>query len=300
MMTVPSFQEDPLPVLDLIRAYVRLEGASPADTLAEQAGERERVTREVLDDVRSRGKLGRVPRRLQAVLIRVILGWTHGAVRYRERARLKQALLYSRCRRLALAAGERLVSSGLLDQPDEVFWLTVDEVDEALSGSAMLANSLRNLTALRSKAHAVASAVAPPATFTLPEGGYFPDGGIPQGDPESEREGLSASDGVLRGVSACGGRVKARARVLREVVEAGRLERGDVLVTCQTDPGWGPVFFLIGGLVIERGGMLSHGAIIAREFGIPCVVGVPDAVKRIPDGCRVDVDGDAGAVHVLG
>ena len=69
-------------------------------------------------------------------------------------------------------------------------------------------------------------------------------------------------------------------------------------MTRQTDPGWGPVFFLISGLVIERGGMLSHGAIIAREFGIPCVVGVRGATTRIADGTTITVDADAGAVHV--
>jgi pyruvate,water dikinase len=67
-----------------------------------------------------------------------------------------------------------------------------------------------------------------------------------------------------------------------------------VLVTRQTDPGWGPVFCLISGLVIERGGMLSHGAIIAREFGLPCVVGVKDATRRIPHGAHVTIDGDLG------
>ena len=86
--------------------------------------------------------------------------------------------------------------------------------------------------------------------------------------------------------------------MLRDVTEAARLVRGDVLVTRQTDPGWGPLFFLISGLVIERGGMLSHGAIIAREFGIPCVVGVRGAMATIRDGATVTVDGDNGRVHV--
>jgi rifampicin phosphotransferase len=103
----------------------------------------------------------------------------------------------------------------------------------------------------------------------------------------------------LRGVAACGGRVVGPATVLRSVAEAERLSPGDILVTKQTDPGWGPVFFLISGLVIERGGMLSHGAIIAREFGIPCVVGVRDAMRRIPTGTTIDVDGDTGVVHVI-
>ena len=82
-----------------------------------------------------------------------------------------------------------------------------------------------------------------------------------------------------------------------EVTEADRVRAGDILVTRQTDPGWATVFFLIKGLVIERGGMLSHGAIIAREYGIPAVVGVPEATQHIRTGDRVRVDGDKGVIE---
>ena len=91
----------------------------------------------------------------------------------------------------------------------------------------------------------------------------------------------------------------ARATVLADLSEAARLSAGDVLVTKQIDPGWGLVFFLIKGLVMERGGMLSHGAIIAREYGIPTVVGVRDATRSIPPGVRVMVDGDQGLVRIM-
>ncbi len=88
------------------------------------------------------------------------------------------------------------------------------------------------------------------------------------------------------------------AAILLDVTQSHRLTPGDILVTRQTDPGWGPIFPLISGLVIERGGMLSHGAIIAREFGIPSVVGVKDATRRIQHGGSITVDGDRGLVLV--
>jgi phosphoenolpyruvate synthase/pyruvate phosphate dikinase len=94
--------------------------------------------------------------------------------------------------------------------------------------------------------------------------------------------------------------VTARATVLRDVSESGRLTAGDILVTRQTDPGWAPVFFVVSGLVMERGGMLSHGAIIAREYGIPTVVGVHEATRRIESGQTISVDGDAGRVELIG
>jgi pyruvate,water dikinase len=80
----------------------------------------------------------------------------------------------------------------------------------------------------------------------------------------------------------------------------GAFRAGEILVTRQTDPGWAAVFFLTKGLVIERGGMLSHGAIIAREYGIPAVVGVNDATRRIRSGERIRVDGDNGVVELCG
>ena len=83
-----------------------------------------------------------------------------------------------------------------------------------------------------------------------------------------------------------------------DVTEADRVRTGDILVTRQTDPGWAVVFFLIKGLVIERGGMLSHGAIIAREYGIPAVVGAREATRRIQVGDRLRVDGDRGIVEL--
>jgi pyruvate,water dikinase len=157
----------------------------------------------------------------------------------------------------------------------------------------MFPGSVRALITARTAEHARLSATHPPDAFTLEEGEYFDDavGGT---------DGSTGEPGAaLAGTSACGGRVTGRATVLESVTQASQLTRGDVLVTKQTDPGWGAVFPLISGLVIERGGMLSHGAIIAREFGIPCIVGVKDAMSRIPSGATVTVDADRGEVHVL-
>ena len=155
----------------------------------------------------------------------------------------------------------------------------------------MLPRAVRDLVKARACEHARLSSITPPDSFVLAEGEYFESTG-------EEQILRCAQDDRLTGITACIGRVTGPARVLRDVSEAERLERGDVLVTKQTDPGWGPVFFLIAGLVIERGGMLSHGAILAREFGIPCVVGVKDATRSIPDGAMITVDGERGCVHV--
>jgi pyruvate,water dikinase len=315
MLTMPTFQEEPERVLELVQAYVQTRAESPADTLARQAQQRLEETRR-LEQVLRRRRLGRwIPIFSAWRAVSILLGWTQQSIQLRERARLKQALLYSRLRRIALAIGDCLVEANRLERADDVFLLTVEEIDALLSGTSMFPGHVRPLVALRRAAHAELSAMSPPDTMTLGPGEYLERGtsgaGIGPADPSaaaSATSDLSAGASAkaearyqneLRGTGACGGTAEARAAVLDDICDAHRLAAGDVLVTRQTDPGWGPVFPLISGLVIERGGMLSHGAIIAREFGIPSVVGVRDATARIAHGARVQVDGDRGIVRIV-
>jgi pyruvate,water dikinase len=278
MLTTPSLQEEPGPVIDMLRGYALVDGAPPRETMRRQAIERARETRRLVEELTP----------VQAALLNALLPRTHAAIRYRERARLKQALLYSRCRRIALAIGETLAQRGLLAERDDVFFLTASELIELAGGGAMLPAAVRANARLRRDEHTRLSATAPPDAFTLDEGEYW----------NGESATAEADNESLSGAAACGGVATGRATVLRDVTESSRLTRGDILVTKQTDPGWGPVFFLISGLVIERGGMLSHGAIIAREFGIPCVVGVKRAMERIPSGTTITVNGNDGTVRV--
>ena len=294
MLTVPSFQEQPAPVIDLLTSYAALDAPSPADQLKRQRAERLAETARVLRVLRSRRLTRRLPGLSMSPIVRIVLRWTQRSIQLRERARLKQALLYSRLRRIALALGERLSEGGRLDRPDDVFFLTFDEIDALACGHAMFPDHVRPLVALRRQAHDTLCDLRPPDAMWLASGEYLPH--VPG---SRQRESVaSAPPASLAGVGACGGSSTGRAAILTDVTQSHRIARGDVLVTSQTDPGWGPIFPLIAGLVVERGGMLSHGAIIAREFGIPSVVGVRDATRLIPDGCRITVDGDRGLVHL--
>jgi pyruvate,water dikinase len=292
MLTSPSFQEDPAPVIDLLRSYAAMDGDSPQEQLDRQAADRVRETKRVLSALRVRRVSRWVPFLSQAHLVGVVLRWTQRCIQLRERARLKQALLYSRLRRIALALGDRLVQSQRLAQRDDVFYLTYEELDLLVAGGEMFPDHVKGLVDLRRSAHKELSASTPPDSMHLRRGEYLTS------TRASERVAAHKDDAALRGVGACGGSTTAAAAILLDVTESERLRAGDILVTRQTDPGWGPIFPLISGLVIERGGMLSHGAIIAREFGIPSVVGVKDATRLIQHGSSITVDGDRGIVHV--
>jgi pyruvate,water dikinase len=291
MLTLPSFQEDPAALVDVVRPYVAMEhGPAPADAIRAQAEEREREMERVAGTLRRR-LVGAVPGAVVAAAVERLVRATHASIRFRERARLKQALLYARLRRLMLAIGERFVADRRLARREDVFFLTHQEVEDLLAGTAMFPHGVADLVALRVRDHAALAKTTPPDDVLIPIGDYL---------PLETRGEAPAMIGALKGTATCGGRVSGAAAVMRDLGDMNRVTAGDILVTKQTDPGWAPVFFLVKGLVMERGGMLSHGAIIAREFGIPAVVGVRGATTRIAQGARLTVDGDRGDVELDG
>jgi len=112
-----------------------------------------------------------------------------------------------------------------------------------------------------------------------------------------KRRAIAQAEGTLQGTPASSGRVTARVRVILDPYNA-RLEPGEILVAPSTGPGWTPLFLKAAGLVMEVGGAMAHGAIVAREYGIPAVVGVTGATERIATGSRVTLDGTAGTVVI--
>ena len=123
-----------------------------------------------------------------------------------------------------------------------------------------------------------------------------PDAIVADGTPISEEGPSMAITRTLKGVAASGGCVRGRARIVQTIEEAMQLHTGDILVTRATDPGWTPIFPLVSGIVLEIGGQLSHGAIVAREYAIPAVLNVTSAMQAIQDGQAFTVDGTNGIV----
>lgn len=290
MLTVPSFQERPGDLVEIVRGCAQQSNDAPQARLAGQRAERLAATRDLIAAARSRPLFGRWRWPSFATVLPPMIAAAQGAIGLRERARLKQALLYSRLRRVALEIGARLARQGRLAAPADVFFLTAPELDELLSGHAMFPEEVGALAELRRRAHERVRDLRPADVIVATQGEY------PSVQAEAAASPSTAAG--FAGVSVCGGRVVGPARVLTDVAQTRSLRQGDVLITRQTDPGWAPAFVLIGGLVLERGGMLSHGAILAREYGIPTVVGVQAATERIADGRIVEVDGDRGEVRL--
>jgi pyruvate,water dikinase len=193
-------------------------------------------------------------------------------------------------RRVYSVLAERWASRGWLPQADDFFFLVRPEMEQVLAvgDPAQAGLDLAYLARQRRLAHAYWCGVTAPEV--LEADGRALDSGLSNAP--------SADARTLVGIAASSGQVTAVARVISHPREAGRLQRGEILVTRTTDPGWTPLFSVVGGLVLEVGGLLSHGAIVAREYGLPAVVNAADATRRIRDGQTIMVDGSTGRVRL--
>jgi phosphoenolpyruvate synthase/pyruvate phosphate dikinase len=199
----------------------------------------------------------------------------------RERPKFMLVIALAAMREQLVIVGQTLADSGRIARPDDVFFLDLAEARRGLAGE-----TLTGLVEQRRTAYALELRRRHVPRLLLSDG------------TEPEAVGTSeVAAGALVGSPASAGVVTARARVVLDPVGA-HLEPGEILVAPSTDPGWTPLFLTAGGLVMEMGGSNSHGAVVAREYGIPAVVGVPDATSRITSGQLVTVDGAAGSVQV--
>jgi pyruvate,water dikinase len=182
-------------------------------------------------------------------------------------------------RRQLRLVGAELATAGRIAAADDVFLLDLREARAGLTG-----RDLRALVDDRRAAYDLELRRRHVPRVLLSDGT----------EPEAQRP-AQTSDGSLAGTPASAGQVTGVARVVLDPVGA-HLEPGEILVAPSTDPGWTPLFLTAGGLVMEMGGANSHGAVVAREYGIPAVVGVPDATLRITTGQQITVDGTTGTV----
>jgi pyruvate,water dikinase len=202
---------------------------------------------------------------------------------YREYPKYGMVSRYFVYKQALLKEAERLVQAHVLGEGQDIFYLTFQELHDVVRTNQLDEQLIRQ----RKDAFRSYQALTPPRVLTS-------DGEVIAG--AYRRDDLPA--GVLVGLPVCAGTVEGRARVILDIAQAV-LEAGDILVTAYTDPSWTPLFVAIKGLVTEVGGLMTHGAVIAREYGLPAVVGVEHATRLIRDGQRIRVHGTDGYVEIL-
>jgi pyruvate,water dikinase len=207
----------------------------------------------------------------------------------RERSKMLCAVVLDEARTTIRELGQRLVARGCLEQWEHALLVLDEEADAFVAEPARWRETITQRAALL----AVLQAKEPPFVF---------EGEAPPLSAFKDRV-IAPAEAAAAGVQLCGlgaspGRHTARARVIRSLQTDSGLEPGEVIVAVTTDASWGPLFLAAGAAVVETGAIISHAAIVARELGIPAVVSVPDATRRIPDGAVVTVDGNTGTVTV--
>ena len=202
---------------------------------------------------------------------------------YREYPKYGMVSRYFVYKQALLEEAERLVQARVLGEQEDIFYLRFEELHDVVRTNQVDDRLIRQ----RKDAFRSYQALTPPRVLTS-------DGEAVAG--AYRRDDVPA--GALVGLPVSAGTVEGRARVILDMAEAD-LEAGDILVTAYTDPSWSPLFVTIKGLVTEVGGLMTHGAVIAREYGLPAVVGVEHATRMIRDGQRIRVHGTDGYVEIL-
>jgi pyruvate,water dikinase len=283
-MRSPSWETDPeLALAAIDRMRVSPESAAPRGQQAERAAERASLGATLVaamaDDPEAQAQV-------QAAL--------HAATVFlagRERSKTNAIRLVHECRVTMRELGRRMVERGVFEHEGEYAMLREDELDAFLADPSAMRDELRR----REAAYDQLRLLEPPFVF--------------EGDPPpmatwvaraSRGAAVAVPGEVLAGVPGCPGKARGVARVIASSHDPGALAPGDVLVAEITDPSWTPLFVPSAAVVVNVGAPLSHAIIVSRELGIPCVVSVTDATRRIPDGALVEVDGDLGTVTILG
>jgi rifampicin phosphotransferase len=272
---MPRWSDDPRHILGVLANYLRLEDgkAAPDAVFARGVKEAESMVETLTARAARRS-------RLRARLVWFALNRARALAGLRELPKYNLIVAIGGVRRQLATVGETLAAQGRLDRADDVFFVDLVEARAGLSG-----RDLRELVAHRRETYELELRRRHVPRVLLSDGT----------EPEAETIGSAAPDGLLAGTPASAGRVTGIARVIVDPVGA-HLRPGEILVAPSTDPGWTPLFLTAGGLVMEMGGANSHGAVVAREYGIPAVVGVPGAASRIVSGQKITVDGSAGTV----
>ncbi|GER91368.1 phosphoenolpyruvate synthase [Dictyobacter vulcani] len=274
---LPHWSEDPTHILGALANYLQLTNAELAPDVQFKRGqqEAEAMRLELIRRARRKGWL-------RGKLVSFYLKRIRELSGVREMPKYLLVLLMTQGRKLLWPVGKELAKAGRLTQAKDIFFVTIPEARAGLSGK-----DLRPLVQERRASYTYEQKRKHVPRFLLSDGT----------EPTMATPTARTSDDTLQGTPASSGHVTAKARVILDPIGA-HLEPGEILVAPSTDPGWTPLFLTASGLIMEMGGAMSHGSVVAREYGIPAVVGVAGATERITTGQHVTINGSTGIITI--
>lgn len=287
----PTLIEKPHFMFSILKNYINLQNFEFSDMSGSKEKKiRERAEKEVDAKFSKQGIKGL----LRKPLFKVVVNQAKKAVAFREYQRFARTRMFGVARLIFLGMGHRFVEFKILDDANDVFYLTKDEIFSFIVGTSVCSN-LRDLVSLRKREYKkYFEAQETPDRIETYGPIYCNDfNSVNYTDAEGEE-----NPGVLKGVSCSPGVVRGKVKVILSPSDDMRLN-GEILVAYTTDPGWVPLYPSAAGLLVEYGSILSHSAIVARELGLPAIVGVKGITKKLKTGDMVEIDGAKGTVHIL-
>lgn len=281
----PRWREQPHLILEFVRAQLRTAAVTGSEDRGTSARQRRAAAEKKVLERAGGFPVGVLRKGVLTRMMSLVQQYT----RYRENQRYHLDYLLTHMRSLVLEQARRMVDRGILTAVDDVFLLRGPEFFALVDGGRPAVGLATELVERR--AEFARNSRRLPATFLY-------DGIETELEGLEDPEAVDLPPGALKGSGVCRGVARGPARVVKELSDLGSVEAGDVLVALNIDPGWTSVFPLLSGLVIETGGALSHGAILAREYGIPAVSGVSGGLTAIINRATIEVDGNAGLVRV--
>jgi phosphoenolpyruvate synthase/pyruvate phosphate dikinase len=283
----PVPADEPTPILELLKMYLSGQGTNPHERQRQFAQRREQVTQKTLSRLKG----------LKLKIFRKVLGWAQHLAPLRENGIADIGLGYPLLRRMLCELGRRVAQAGAIMQAEDIFWLHEHEAREAATALDQ-GRPLTDLTALiqQRKARWRAERRLTPPSQLPPSKKVM---GVMNADVWLAASPEDQVGEIIKGVGASPGSVTAPACVLRGPEDFSQMQPGCVLVAAITTPAWTPLFAMASAVVTDIGGPLSHGSIVAREYGIPAVLGTGVATHRIRSGQRISVDGGKGIVEIV-
>ncbi|MGX5857247.1 PEP/pyruvate-binding domain-containing protein [Dyadobacter jiangsuensis] len=278
-----SYCQEPARFVKVLKSYVET-----GITGSQFSGDREDVIRTNAEREIARHLKGKIMGRWK---MQLTLRYTRELVSARENLRYERTRAFGMVREIFTYIGKRFYADGLLGNARDIFYLTKEEIFSYIEGTAVT-QDMKALVALRQKAFRHYQQLGP-----LSE--RFATYGVPyDGNDFFNIDRVEMPEGDLKGVGCSPGRVTGRVRVVTDPAEVSSLN-GDILVTTSTDPGWVTLFPGASGIIVERGSLLSHSAIVSREMGKPCIVGVTGLLKSLKTGDEIEMDGSTGIIRTI-
>lgn len=273
----PRYYEDPEAILKIIKGYVAEGMISPQDVMSRQ----KKIREDAIENILNHNGLSFLKKKL----FKQYLDNYTNFMRLREENRYHIVMGVTLLRRLILELGNRFVERGVIEKQTDIFFLKIPEIKKLLSGGNI---DIKKIIVERKLEREQNSRYIVPDVFV----GEF--------KPELDKANVVKElKKVYTGYAASSGFVQGIARIIHSPEEFGKFKAGEILVTLATDPMWSTMFPIAKAVVTEMGGILSHASIVAREYGIPCVVNVQGIIAALKDGDLIEVDGTSGIVKII-